>query len=96
MSPFAIGKPAALFTLPASVNSFDVAPDGRFLIVVNKAASVADELRIVLAWSGIRSEGDGISSRRLKVSSKGGLASLLNRRIRFRSGCSSPSCQRAC
>jgi hypothetical protein len=51
LSPFAIRKPAALFPLPAPATAFDVAPDGRFLIVLTRAASVADELRIVLGWS---------------------------------------------
>jgi hypothetical protein len=51
LSPFAIGKPAVLFPLPAPATAFDVAPSGRFLIAFNNAASVADELRIVLGWS---------------------------------------------
>jgi Tol biopolymer transport system component len=50
-TPFAIGKATALFTLPAPFGAFDVAPDGRFLIVAGSAAAAADDFRVVLGWS---------------------------------------------
>jgi hypothetical protein len=51
LSPFAIGKAAALFTLPTAIVAFDVGPDGRFLVLLESAAPAPDEFRVVLGWS---------------------------------------------
>jgi len=51
LAPFAISKATALFTLPTSIDGFDVAPDGRFLVLLESAAATADEFRVVLGWS---------------------------------------------
>ncbi|HYN08688.1 MAG TPA: protein kinase [Vicinamibacterales bacterium] len=54
VSPFAIGHATALFPLPGSTEAFDVAPDGRFVILLDSAVA-ADEIRVVLGWPrGIR------------------------------------------
>lgn len=49
--PFAIGKATALFTLPTAIIAFDVAPDGRFLVLLESAVPAPDEFRVVLGWS---------------------------------------------
>lgn len=51
VSPFSVGRAAALFTLPESSEAFDVAPDGRLLILFDGAGAVADEIRVILGWS---------------------------------------------
>ena len=49
-SPFAIGAAVAVFSPAVTVMSFDVAPDGRLLVVLESSARTADELRVVLGW----------------------------------------------
>ena len=49
-SPFAIAAGAAVFSPAATVMAFDVAPDGRLLVVLESSAQAADELRVVLGW----------------------------------------------
>jgi len=39
-----------MFGLPSSARGFDVAADGRFLVVSSSALRSADELRVVLGW----------------------------------------------
>ena len=51
LSPFAIGKAAALFTLSTPIIAFDVDPAGRFLVLQESAAPAPDEFRVVLNWS---------------------------------------------
>jgi len=48
-SPFALGTASELFTLSGSVVAYDVAPDGRFLIVLGPRQG-ADAIRVVLGW----------------------------------------------
>jgi len=49
-SPFTIGAATSLFSLPVSTESFDVGPDGRFLVVLGSTGNDADELRVILGW----------------------------------------------
>ena len=49
-SPFTIGAATALFNLPLSTGSFDVGPDGRFLVVLGSTSGEGDQLRVVLGW----------------------------------------------
>jgi eukaryotic-like serine/threonine-protein kinase len=51
LSPFAIGKATALFTLSTPIIAFDVDPTGRFLVLQESAAPAPDEFRVVLGWS---------------------------------------------
>jgi hypothetical protein len=50
-SPFAIGAAAAVFSPAATLVSFDVAPDGRLLVVLESQARATEELRVVLGWT---------------------------------------------
>jgi serine/threonine-protein kinase len=51
LTPFAIGKATALFTLSTPIIAFDVDPAGRFLVLQESAAPAPDEFRVVLGWS---------------------------------------------
>jgi Tol biopolymer transport system component len=49
-SPFGVASARAMFGLPSSALGFDVAADGRFLVVSDSSLRGADELRVVLGW----------------------------------------------
>jgi len=49
-SPFDIQPATPLFDLPASTDAFDVAPDGRILVVLDAADRAAEELHVILGW----------------------------------------------
>ena len=59
-SPFAISTAAAVFSPKLTLESFDVAPDGRLLVVMASSTQTSDELRVLLGW---KTSGEGSIAR---------------------------------